>query len=85
MIIEDIEQHDGDIAAENGTTLKRRNVSVQLEVSRATEFVEFYRLSSNTHTCSFIKKLSDATQHKVIDKIQSLCTKVNVNNKVIYR
>jgi len=36
------------------------------------------------HTCSFTKKLSDATQHAVIDKIQSLCTKistkVNVNN-----
>jgi len=48
---------------------------------RAQNFVGVH---THTHTRSFIKKLSDATQHKVIDKIQSLCTKintkVNVNN-----
>jgi len=36
----------------------------------------------STHTCSFIKKLLDATQHKVIDKIQSLCTKINMKVNV---
>jgi len=37
---------------------------------------------THTHTCSFIKKLSDATQHEVIDKMQSLCTKINAKVNV---
>jgi len=36
----------------------------------------------STHTFSFIKKLSDATEHTVIDKIQSLCTKIKIKVNV---
>ena len=50
---------------------------------RGSRLTVVHAARRHCHTCSFIKKLSDATQHKVIDKIQSLCTKISTKLMLI--